>query len=274
MRPVFQRLGDAFVYSCTFDTTYAYEQFVPEHLLAYQLSGQTHIYHQRGELVLEEGQLLLARGNQFAKSKKVPGANNEYKCLSVVMTTERLRQFASENDIVCAEKYSGGKNIILEPDSFFKSYFDSITPYIKEWKNVSTRMATLKVHEAIALLVHLRPGLQSFLFDFADPHKQDLEAFMLKNFQYNAPLENFARLSGRSLTGFKREFAQTFKTSPAKWLKDKRLSEAYYLIRQKNRKPQDFYLDLGFENLSHFYSSFKHKYGMTPAEIKPQNHDH
>ena len=106
-----------------------------------------------------------------------------------------------------------------------------------------------------------------FLFDFSDPHKTDLEEFMLKNFHYNAPIENFAKLSGRSLSSFKRDFATTFNSTPSIWLKNKRLSEAYYLMKQKNKKPQDVYLDVGFENLSHFYTSFKQKYGMTPAEI-------
>ena len=32
-------------------------------------------------------------------------------------------------------------------------------------------------------------------------------------------------------------------------------------------KPADIYLDLGFENLSHFYTCFKQKYGVTPAQI-------
>jgi AraC-like DNA-binding protein len=129
----------------------------------------------------------------------------------------------------------------------------------------------MKVDEAIELILHLRPDLKSFLFDISDPHKTDLEEFMLKNFQYNAPIEHFAKLSGRSLTNFKRDFAVTFKTSPARWLKNKRLSEAYYLIQQKRQKPADIYLDLGFENLSHFYSAFKQKYGHTPAQINAKN---
>ena len=96
--------------------------------------------------------------------------------------------------------------------------------------------------------------------------KIDLEAFMLKNFKYNAPIENFAKLTGRSLAGFKRDFAKTFNAPPAKWLKHKRLSEAYYLIHQKKRRPSDIYLELGFENLSHFYTAFKQQYGVTPSE--------
>jgi AraC-like DNA-binding protein len=267
MRPVIKQLGDSFVYTCAFDKSFAYEQFVPEHLLAYQISGETHIYHRRRDMILREGQVLLARRNQFAKSIKMPGKDKEYQCISVVLSMARLRQFALNNDIAGEEKYEGKKNIILEPSGLLKTYFLSILPYVGQWQKVGKNLASLKVNEAVELLLHIRPDLRSFLFDLADPRKEDLEAFMLKNFHFNAPLESFAKLSGRSLTSFKREFALTFKTSPGKWLIDRRLSEAYYLIQQKNRKPQDFYLDLGFENLSHFYTAFKHKFGITPSEI-------
>nr|WP_260171780.1 AraC family transcriptional regulator [Pedobacter cryoconitis] len=90
---------------------------------------------------------------------------------------------------------------------------------------------------------------------------------MLENYQYNVPLENFSKLTGRSLASFKRDFEKIFQSSPRKWLKEKRLSEAYELIMKKQQKPADFYLDLGFENLSHFYTSFKEKFGVTPANI-------
>ena len=267
MRQVIQQLGDSFIYACSFNEAYTYEQFVPEHLLAYQISGQTHIFHQRGEMILEEGQLLLGGRNQFAKTLKIPAGDREYQCLSVVLSVDRLRRYALENEVTCEEKYHGRKNILLEPNCLLKGYFQSLLPYVDQWKNVSKKLTTMKVYEAIELLLLLQPELKSFLFDFSDPHKTDLEEFMLRNFNYNAPIENFAKLSGRSLTSFKRDFAATFNTSPSLWLKNKRLSEAFYLMKKKNKKPQDIYLDLGFENLSHFYTSFKQKFGMTPAEI-------
>ena len=271
MKPVIQIFGDSFLYSCSFEKAYVYEKFVPEHVLAYQIAGQTQIYHQRGEMVLQEGQILLARRNQFAKSIKIPATDKAYQCISVLLDNDRLQQFALDNDISCEERYNGRKNRLLEPNALLNGYFLSILPYTEQENAVSKKLTAIKVNEAIQLLLELHPDLQSFLFDFSDPHKQNLEEFMLKNYHYNAPIEYFARLSGRSLTGFKREFAQIFKTSPATWLKHKRLSEAFYLIKKKSQKPQDIYLDLGFENLSHFYTSFKQKYGMTPAEINPKN---
>jgi AraC-like DNA-binding protein len=271
MKPVVQIFGESFLYSCSFDKSHTYEQFVPDSLLVYQISGQTQIYHHRGEMVLKEGQILLARRNQFAKSIKIPAKDKAYQCISVLLTSERLQQFALDNDIFCDEKYHGIKNILFEPNTTLKDYFLSVLSYIELGKNVSKKLASIRVNEAIVLLLEMRPDLKSFLFDFSDPHKQNLEEFMLKNFHHNAPIKHFAKLSGRSLSSFKRDFAEIFKISPANWLKEKRLSEAYYLIKKKSQNPRDIYLDLGFENLSHFYTSFKQKYGHTPAEIKLQN---
>src|SRR5476651_1388646 len=271
MKPVIQLFGESLLYTCAYAQTYVYEQFVPEHLLAFQISGQTQIYHHRGEMVLDEGQILLARGNQFAKSIKIPAKDKEYQCISVLLTKGRLQQFALDHGIFCGERYHGHKNILLETDTGLKDYFVSVLPYLEPEKVISSKLVAMKVNEAILLLLELRPELKTFLFDFSDPHKQNLEEFMVKNFHHNAPLRHFARLSGRSLTSFKRDFAETFKTSPGTWLKNKRLSEAYYLIQKKSQNPRDIYLDLGFENLSHFYTAFKQKYGHTPAEIKLQN---
>src|SRR5258708_29910012 len=97
--PITQVLEDSFVYSCSFEKRREYEQFVPHYTLAYQLSGETHIYHQNGKLELKRNQLLLARKNQLVKSTKLPGANKVYKSISVLLTNSMLKEFALDNDI-------------------------------------------------------------------------------------------------------------------------------------------------------------------------------
>jgi len=111
------------------------------------------------------------------------------------------------------------------------------------------------------------PGLSAFLFDSSEPYKIDLEKFMLSNFHFNLPVERFAKLTGRSLAGFKRDFQKTFGMAPRQWLQERRLTEARHLIEKKNMKPSAFYLDLGFESLSHFSHSFKKKFGKAPSEL-------
>jgi AraC family transcriptional regulator, exoenzyme S synthesis regulatory protein ExsA len=45
------------------------------------------------------------------------------------------------------------------------------------------------------------------------------------------------------------------------------LEEAHYLINKKNKKPSDIYLDLGFEDLSHFSFAFKKLFGYPPTQL-------
>jgi AraC-like DNA-binding protein len=259
--------GNAFVYSCYFDKAFGHEQFVSEHVISYQISGETHIDHQNGVIVLKEGQLMISHRNQLAKAFKYPAKNKEYRSLSVILHAERIRKFGMDQHYALDKKYNGVPNVLLKSNSFTDSFFQSLVPYVEQVDHVSKQMEAAKVNEILTLLLETYPELKTFLFDFSEPFKIDLEEFMRKNYQYNVPIEKFAKLTGRSLASFKRDFQKIFETSPRKWLQEKRLSEAYHLLEKKQRKPADIYLDLGFENLSHFYSSFKEKFGITPAMI-------
>jgi AraC-like DNA-binding protein len=265
-RAVTQILHDTLIYSCAAERRRLAEQFVAEHLLAYQISGETHIYYHEGMIILKKDKVLLARKNQLTKSTKVPTAGEAYKLIAINLSIKVLRQVALEARIGKVEKYIGAYNLFLTPDALIKGYFQSLLPYI-EANMITQKLAALKTREAIELLLHLNPALTTFLFDFSEPHKIDLEKFMLQNFHFNAPLADLAKLTGRSLAGFKRDFLKTFGTSPRKWLQEKRLTEAHYLIKEKRKKSADIYLDLGFKNLSHFYTSFKQKFGFTPTGI-------
>lgn len=266
--PTTQVLEDSFVYSCSFDHQRGYEQFLPHHILSFQISGETHIQHQNGLLILKENQMVLSRRNQLAKTKKIPAQDQAYKSISVLLSDEVLRKFAVEANLKVSKKYTGNPLLLIEPDALLKSYFQSLLPYVEESRPINQKLAALKLNEAIELLLNLNPALRNFLFDFSAPYKIALEKFMLQNYHYNVPIAQFAILSGRSLAAFKRDFQQVFQVSPRKWLQEKRLLEAHDLLQQKKRKPTEIYLELGFENLSHFYTAFKQKFGITPANIQ------
>lgn len=258
---------DKLVYSCAFEQYRGDEEFIPDHFLGFQMSGETHAFHDQGTTVIRENTVVFVRKNQLIRTIKHPSKKEKYQFLSITLDREILQKYALENEIGTDAPFSKHQKLFFKPDNFFTSYFASLQPYIDKTKEGTPRLADLKIREAIELLLQSNPDFKNLLFDFSEPYKIDLQEFMNQNFMFNVPLETFAKLTGRSLSGFKRDFKKTFDTTSKQWLREKRLEEAYYLIKYTNRKAADIYLDLGFENLSHFYYSFKQKFGINTTEV-------
>jgi len=90
---------------------------------------------------------------------------------------------------------------------------------------------------------------------------------MEKNYMFNMPLEKFGYLTGRSLSTFNRDFRKIFQTTPQRWLIQKRLELAYYHLKEKHKRPSDVFLEVGFEDLSHFSYAFKKQFGLVPSAL-------
>jgi AraC-like DNA-binding protein len=99
----------------------------------------------------------------------------------------------------------------------------------------------------------------------------DLETVMSQNFLCNLRVEEFAKLCGRSLSAFKRDFKNTFNTTPSKWIKSKRLEHARALLSESNLNINQICYDCGYVNSSHFIKSFKEKYNSPPPKYRSDN---
>src|ERR1035437_6647051 len=137
----------------------------------------------------------------------------------------------------------------------------------KHQEKVNEEFADVKREELLIILLQEQPELAGLFFDYGIPQKINIEEFMNRNFKFNVTIERFAYLTGRSLSAFKRDFKAIFNETPSRWLVQKRLQEAYFLIDKKNEKPTEIYLDLGFEALSHFSFAFKKLFGLTPSQL-------
>ena len=93
---------------------------------------------------------------------------------------------------------------------------------------------------------------------------------MEDNFSYNLKLGEFARLSNRSLSAFKRDFRKEFKVSPGKWLLEKRLHHARHLLSNSGKTVSEAAFESGFENPSHFSRVFHEQFGLAPATLRLQ----
>jgi AraC-like DNA-binding protein len=253
--------------SCHLNPAISSEQFIPDHIFIHLISGSMVIYDGDRTYELQSGDYGLAKRNHLAKYTKQP-LNGDFKAVSVFLSQPFLINFCNEYSVKADSPASNEGFIQLKSNSLLDHCTQSLIPYLglneEQYKNV----LLLKYKELVLLLLQTNPAIKNVLFDFSDPGKIDLEAFMNRNFRFNVSLGRFAYLTGRSLTTFKRDFERIFHESPGRWLLEKRLQEACFLIEKKDRKPSEVYLEVGFEDLSHFSYAFKYKYGLSPNQFK------
>jgi len=255
------------VYSCYHEVSRGGEQFIQDHAFSYQQSGTMVTNDGTSEHRFEPGDFRFVRRNQLAKFLKLPPAGGEFKSISIVISQDTLRNMSREYGYTADRHTTAIPLIQLPPHPLFKAFIDSLLPYEDLPPEDTSALLSLKVREAVLLLLRIKPELKEILFDFTEPGKIDLEEFMVKNYQFNVGLNRFAYLTGRSLATFKRDFEKVFHISPGNWLLQRRLQEAHYLIKEKGNKPSDVYLEVGFEDLSHFSFAFKNAYGIAPSKI-------
>lgn len=254
-------------YSCYHAKTKEGEQFVAEHVFSYQIAGTLIMNDGEKEYQFKEGEFRFSKRNTLIKFTKHPPPGGDYKNISVFLDQQTLRSFGAEYGYTSDRHVQTVPFFALRPHALLKNYMDSLQPYDQLLQSGNEILISLKVKEAIAILLQTNPQLKDILFDLSEPGKIDMEGFMNKNFHFNVSLDRFAYLTGRSLSTFKRDFEKTFNIPPGKWLQQKRLQEAYYRIKEKGAAPSDVYIDVGFEDLSHFSYAFKKMYGQAPSRI-------
>jgi len=254
------------LFSCTGEEKKDHEPFVADHVISFVLSGKMIISDGSETTEFNAGEIAFISKNQLVKGQKIPKDNKPFMGIGIMLPRETLFNFSKQNNILSEGNYTGKSNFLLPPDPILKGYFSSLIPYFENPAALTNRLATIKTAEVIELLLK-QTSLQNILFNFEDNFKIDLEAYMNRNYMHNIPLEQFATLTGRSISSFKRDFQLIFNETPNRWLIKKRLELAHYLISKKNQKPVDVYFEVGFVNFSHFSRSFKAEFGLTPSEV-------
>ncbi|WP_222166239.1 AraC family transcriptional regulator [Edaphocola aurantiacus] len=238
------------------------EAFVVDHIFSYILQGKQDVWLADQQYAYREGDFRFFRRNQLTKYVKST-TDGSFRSIAVHIDQSTLREMSEQYGLKADGSFPPEVPMLIQSDILLKGYVDSLVPYLQQ-QQPDERIVALKTRELVLLLIQHNPGFKNALFDFSEPGKIDLEAFMNSHYRYNVPMDRFAFLTGRSLSGFKRDFEKIFHISPSRWLVQKRLEAARFLIEERKEKPSDVYLDLGFEDLSHFSFAYKKAFGYAP----------
>lgn len=252
--------------SCFIGPEISPEQFIPEHFFIYLAKGSITGYDGNRRYTMKSGDYCIVRKNHLARYNKQLD-NGQFEKVVIVFDELFLKEFKTKHNHADTVSDSKDAFIMLNKRDLVPNFIRSLMPYYSEGGKIDETFSKVKREELLLILLQTNPDLFAIFFDFGIPEKIDLEAYMNRNYKFNVSMERFAYLTGRSLSAFKRDFKKIFHATPSRWLIEKRLQEAHFQIEKKGQKPTDIYLDLGFENLSHFSYAFKKMFGYSPTSV-------
>jgi AraC-like DNA-binding protein len=163
--------------------------------------------------------------------------------------------------------------INIESDKAIEIFFMSMMNLFNCSQEPDQPLLELKFRELILILMN-NPSNSVLLSYFCSLLKQPqsiaLQNVMEDNFCFNLKMEEFAKLCSRSLSAFKRDFMQLYKTSPGKWLMEKRLNYARHLLTVRGKSVSEAAFESGFQSGSHFSRAFRQRFGHSPSVVKQE----
>jgi AraC-like DNA-binding protein len=160
-------------------------------------------------------------------------------------------------------------HLIMPYSDTIRLYTETLLTLYKNGDHNHHKVTRAKLFELLHLL-SIGEGGEAFvrtLLTLKNKEKRNIRDFMNANFNKSLTVEDYAYLTGRSLSTFNRDFKRQFNLSPKKWLMDKRLERAYTLLTHNHTSVTDIAFEVGYENFSHFIKAFHKKFGISPKQF-------
>ncbi|MEL6559044.1 MAG: AraC family transcriptional regulator [Bacteroidota bacterium] len=244
------------------------EAYLPSTVLFFMQTGQLHI-ETGGQLhTIDRNNFGLLRKHTKCKFHKT-WSNEEAgaKTYGFVLTNAYINRVVEKVSIPKSTRTTKTTFLSLQPTESLTTVMNFLIDHVDNDEDIDPVMVETKTEEALKALLIANEDAASIFREFSIAEIADLEKLMDHNFLYNIPLKELAIRSGRSLSSFNRDFRAIYNDTPHRWIMNKRLEYARYLMFTDHKRPSEVFLASGFEDLSHFSRSFKKKFNITPSQF-------
>jgi AraC family transcriptional regulator, exoenzyme S synthesis regulatory protein ExsA len=257
------------------------EVFFEEHAVIFVLEGEKKFVSATQTIHVRKGNIVFIRRGYYVMQETI---DTNYRSLVFFFNEKLLKEFVGqhlelfspppppEGELKSDSKTPplgvGGLGLLVfEITESLNKFTESIFPYFTLETQYLNHFLRLKLQELLLHILEIDASGQfkSILFSLYKGEKVDLEYLMQSYYLKLLSLDELSRLSGRSLSAFKRDFQDKFDTSPAHWIKNKRLEYASLQLENTNKNVSEISMEIGYESVSHFIKAFKEKFGKTPG---------
>ena len=245
------------------------EVFFEEHAVIFVLEGEKKFVSPTQTIHVRKGHIVFIRRGYYLMQETI---DSNYRSLVFFFNEKLLKEFVGQHLELFEDTLmlDGDTSTLLvfEITESLNKFTESIFPYFHQETPYLNHFLRLKLQELLLhiLEIDVSGQFKSILFSLYKGEKVDLEYLMNSYYLRPLSLEELSRLSGRSLSAFKRDFQEQFNTSPAFWIKNKRLEYAGLQLEKTNKNVSEISMEIGYESISHFIKAYKEKFGKTPGK--------
>ena len=235
------------------------EGYISNHVISIVLAGQQIIRPYDGPPIqVQANEVLFIPRGMYYVSDLVP-AGGAFRSLLFYFDDSLIQEFLSNSKISEVSNKSVPNHLKFGAVPSIKIFAESLLTIYQSNQLRDKSFLRLKILELLYLLNTLAKEQQfaNFLFRLTLPKKRNIKTFMEKNFDKPLKIEDYAYLTGRSLSTFRRDFKSFYEITPQKWLKEKRLEKAKSLLQDRSLSVTELAYEVGYENISYFINLIK-----------------
>jgi len=243
--------------------------FLKENVMIFVLSGYKLLHFDKTTVKVEAGSLLLMKRGFYIMSDFVEDGL-QFKSLLLYFSDEQLRRFLHKFNYTTPVKGAAADHLSIPLTPLLEAFQEQYLSYFSQEPSNLAALLSVKLYEVFLLLLASpqRDTVQAFLQQIVYAQPLDIAYIVKQHLFQPLTLTEMAKLSGRSLASFKRDFQQQYQSSPRRWINEQRLSYAHTLLESTSQQVAEIAIACGFESTSHFIRIFKQTYGVTPSHIR------
>ena len=242
--------------------------FLEQHLLYVVLGGEVRLTCGKQTCVIRKNEMvLLRRAHSVSYEKQGDKQTGLFESLLFAITDELISDFLTQQHITIPQMTEELGVKVSPMSERLVAYCWSLSPYFNDPSQTNPGLLRLKVMELLYNVMDCSKNIFRQMLQLRHPVKTDIHRVVEENYTSPISLEELAYLSGRSLSSFKRDFQSIYGETPAKWIREKRLSKARQMLQASQMSIADVAYSLGFENPTHFSRIFKQQYGLSPSSL-------
>ncbi|MEL7252344.1 MAG: AraC family transcriptional regulator [Bacteroidota bacterium] len=244
------------------------EGYISNHVISMVQAGEQRIRTYDDEVItVKAGELVFIPRGVYYVTDLLPDSGN-FESVLFYFDDQIIHNFLANSKVTEVDRKAVPDHLKFEIVSPLQAFVSALLEIYSAQLLKERSLLELKIIELLLLLNKLAGDQRfaNFLFQLTLPQKRNIRTFMKQNYDKPLKVEDYAYLTGRSESTFRRDFKQYFHTTPQQWLKEQRLEKALRLLQQQEMSVTQVAYEIGYENISYFIRAFKGKVGLSPKQ--------